>query len=289
MHPDQQVVTGEAVALDLQRAGAGSRGLAAAIDIAIIYAVQLVLFTVILVLGFADLNIDAIVTVLIVTQIGVVLGYPVLFETLWRGRTPGKAVMGLRVVRDDGGPIRFRHAFVRALIGVVLEKPGLTLGLAALVSITLTSRHKRLGDLAAGTIVLQHRVPGQIDVPITMPPALAGWAASLDLSGVDDALALRVRQFVSRATQLTPAARSALEGQLTTDLAARVGPPPPNTPPWAILTAVLAERRRRAYNRHAATQPALVAAPPDPLTPATTPPASDQPPPPSTTGFVTPA
>jgi uncharacterized RDD family membrane protein YckC len=303
VHPDQQVVTGEAVALELRLAGAGSRGTAAAIDIAIVYVIQFVLLIVVVILGVSHLNLDAFVALVIVTQVGVVLGYPVLFETLWRGRTPGKAVMGLRVVRDDGGPIRFRHAFVRGIIGVVLEKPGPLLGLVALVPILVTARHKRVGDLAAGTIVLQERVPGRIDVPITMPPALAGWAASLDLSGVDDALALRVRQFVSRARELTPAARAGLEDQLTAELAARVGPPPPNTPPWAILTAILAERRRRAYHQYAAAQPATAAAPTQPprgaptmmmpappsLEPATITTSSDEPtPPPSTTGFVTP-
>ena len=105
-------------------------------------------------------------------------------ETLWRGRTLGKAAMGLRVVRDDGGPIRFRHAFVRGLVGVVLDKPGITYGLGALIPMHRDEHgKKRLGDMAAGTIVLQERVPAQLDAPVAMPPPLAGWAAGLDLAG----------------------------------------------------------------------------------------------------------
>jgi uncharacterized RDD family membrane protein YckC len=284
VHPDEQVVTGEAVALELRLAGAGSRGIAALIDLFIVTAVQLIALIPILLVSWGS---DAAVqTVLIVAVVGVTLGYPVGFETLWRGRTLGKAWMGLRVVRDDGGPIRFRHAFVRGLVGVVVDKPGITYGLGALIFIVVNSRKKRIGDLAAGTIVLQDRVPGHIDAPVAMPAALAGWAASLDLTAVDDGLALRLRQFLGRASQLAPPARAALEHQLATDLVARVGPAPPEAPEWAVISAVLAERRRRAFE---ATQPAAPKPPwtaaPDQTLPGTPAPAT---PPPSTTGFAPP-
>jgi hypothetical protein len=154
--------------------------------------------------------------------------------------------MGLRAVRDDGGPIRFRHAFVRGLVGVVLDKPGITLALAAFIPMLVDSRHKRLGDFAAGTLVLQVRVPTQPYLDVQMPPALAGWASTLDLSGVDDGLALAIRQYLSRAPALTPQARADVESRLTSRLAASVAAPPPGAPAWAVLTAVLAERRRRA-------------------------------------------
>jgi uncharacterized RDD family membrane protein YckC len=257
MHPDEQVITGEAVAVDLRLAGAGSRGIAALIDIVIVTVVQLILLLFIVDTNFD--NTDAVITVLIATEVLLILGYPVAMETLWRGRTLGKAIMGLRVVRDDGGPIRFRHAFVRGLVGVVLDKPGLSSGLLAFIPMMAGSRNKRLGDLAAGTIVLQDRVPGRIETPIAMPPQLAGWAAGLDLSAVDDGLALRMRHFLGRASQLTPDARATLEHQLAGEAVARVGAPPLGTPGWAIITAVLAERRRRAFE---ATQPAAQPWPP---------------------------
>ena len=82
-----------------------------------------------------------------------------------------------------------------------------------------------------------------------MPPQLAGWAAGLDLSGLSDALALSVRQFVSRADQLTPAAREDLGGRLVASVTEAVGPAPSGTPGWAVLSAVLAERRRREQER----------------------------------------
>jgi len=98
---------------------------------------------------------------------------------------------------------------------------------------------------------------------------LAGWAASLDLTGVDDALALRMRQFLSRASAFTPDARATLEHQIASEIVRKVGQPPPATPGWAVIAAVLAERRRRAYaaatpTTYPLTQPAPQPAPAPP-------------------------
>jgi uncharacterized RDD family membrane protein YckC len=242
---EQQMVTGEAVAVELQLAGAGSRGIAAMVDIGLVLLAQLLVLALVLAIGPGS-NAATISTVVVVAEVLIVLGYPVITETLTRGRTLGKAMMGLRAVRDDGGPIRFRHAFVRGLVGVFLDKPGITLALAAFIPMLVDPRHKRLGDHAAGTLVLQVRVPTQPNLDLRMPPALAGWASTLDLSGVDDGLALAIRQYLSRAPALAPHARATVEAQLIGQLAGRIAAPPPGAPAWAVLTAVLAERRRRA-------------------------------------------
>jgi uncharacterized RDD family membrane protein YckC len=276
VHPQERIVTGEAVALDLALAGVGSRGIAALIDIVIASVLEIVVIVLLLLVG-PGTNSAALVTVLIVAVVGCTLGYPVLFETLWGGRTLGKAMMGLRVVRDDGGPIRFRHALVRGLVGVFIDKPGITYGLGALIPMVIGSRNKRLGDLAAGTIVLQERVPGRIDVQISMPPQLAWWAASLDLSAVDDALALRIRQFLGRAHHFTPHARTLHEHHLANEVVAKVGMPPPGTPGWAVLTAVLAERRRRAFATQQSTwiPPTVATTSPTPIADVYAPPTHD--------------
>jgi uncharacterized RDD family membrane protein YckC len=282
VQPEEQVVTGEAVALGLQLAGAGSRCIAAIIDFGVTVFASVLLLIVVAATNFDST--DALVTLIIVAEVFVVLGYPVAMETLWRGRTLGKAAMGLRVVRDDGGPIRFRHAFVRGITGVVVDKPGITYGLGALIPIIATKRKKRLGDMAAGTMVLQERVPGGLDAPVMMPPPLAGWAAALDLTAVDDAFALRIRQFLTRANQLLPEARAGLEHQLASEVVARVGQPPAGAPAWAILTALLAERRRRAF---ATTQPAMAPWPGHQPGFVPPPPPSSAPPPPG--GFAPPS
>jgi uncharacterized RDD family membrane protein YckC len=294
MQADDQVITGEAVAIDMRLAGVGSRGIAALIDMAVSYTALFLLVFVMAAFDFGSLS--AIITFLIVSLVLVLLGYPVAMETLWRGRTLGKAAMGLRVVRDDGGPIRFRHAFVRGAVGLFVDKPGITYYLGALIPMIATSRSKRLGDMAAGTVVVQDRVPGRIETPIMMPPPLATWAASLDLSGISDDLALRMRHFLGRAADLTPASRVALEHQLAAEATARVGAAPAGAPAWAVISAVLAERRRRAFSSQQPQAPAWPAhtpmMPAQQLPPANTgqptaaPP--DEPSPP-TGGFVVPS
>jgi uncharacterized RDD family membrane protein YckC len=286
MVADGQVVTGEAVALELRTAGAGSRGVAAAIDLAVVSGLLIIPLVIVAVIS-SSVDGDTLGALLLVSYVGTVLGYPVLMETLWRGQTLGKAAMGLRVVRDDGGPIRFRHAFVRGLIGVVVDKPGITFGAGALFPILISSRHKRVGDMLAGTIVLSERVPGAVDISVAMPAPLAGWAAGLDLAAVDDGLAMRARQLLLRSGQLSPVALAALQKAVTDDLSTRIGAPPDGTPDWAVLAAVVAERRRRALG--SARPPSLPQPSPDPA--AITAPTPVSPPalsPPSSGGFAPP-
>jgi uncharacterized RDD family membrane protein YckC len=240
-----QLVTGEAVALDLRTAALPSRVVSGAID----GALQLVLLLVLAGLTGAlatQASEAATAAMFILVLVSVTIAYPVLFETVLRGRTPGKMAMGLRVVRDDGGPVGFRHAFVRGLTGAFIERPGITFFVGGVLTMLLNPQGKRIGDLLAGTVVLQERVSVRGGPVATMPPPLAGWAGSLDLSGLSNDLALSVRQFLARSNELTPQAREDLGGRLVAAVLAAVQPaPPPGTPGWAVLSAVLAERRRR--------------------------------------------
>ncbi|KPM51439.1 RDD domain-containing protein [Frankia sp. R43] len=244
-----QLVTGEAVPIDLRVARLGSRMIAGIIDLVIQTVAQIAI--VIATLEIVGPDDEAMLTALVLAvYVVTMLGYPVACETLLRGRTFGKMALGLRVVRDDGGPIRFRHALVRGLVGVVAERPGVLAAVPAIISMTVSRRSKRLGDLVAGTIVLQMRVPRTVGVAPVVPPQLAGWAALLDLTGVNDHLATRTRRFLDRANQLSDDARTRMGGDLLTEvLAAVTPPPPPGTPEWAVLSTVLAERTRRAYQR----------------------------------------
>ena len=277
-----EFVTGEAVALDLRPAALPSRVVAGLVDASLQALVFLSLGVIIAAtsLELSDAAAQALGIVLLVVTLIV---YPVTFETLLRGRTPGKAAMGLRVVRDDGGPIAFRQALARGLAGAFLERPGITLFSGGVVCSLLNAKGKRIGDLLAGTVVLRERVAVRGGTVATMPPELADWAAGLDLSGLSNELALSVRQFVSRAGSLTPEARDQLGGQLVAAVGVAVGPAPAGAPGWAVLAAVLAERRRRESERlagpvgsYAAAQrlPAAAAA-----TPALTPAAEPTPPP----------
>jgi uncharacterized RDD family membrane protein YckC len=238
-----QIVTGEAVALDLQPAAFASRAVSGALDV----ATQLVLLFVVIYLDskvFASLDDAAGSAVALVSVLAVVLGYPLVLETLTRGRTLGKLAMGLRTVRDDGGPIRFRQALVRALLEIV--EVWLLIGSPALVASLVSSRGKRLGDLLAGTYVVRERGVTQRVPPPAMPYELAGWAQIADIGRIPDQLAVGVRQFLGRAASMQLDARQAMGWAMAREVSAYVAPlPPAATHPEAFLAAVLAERRRR--------------------------------------------
>lgn len=251
----ERLVNAEAVELDVRVARLGSRALALLVDIAA-QALLLGLLMAALLLGLvvvaSDLVDEAFVdTMLRVVTIAVLLVYPTTMETLTNGRSLGKMAMGLRVVREDGGPIRLRHAFTRTLVGVAVEWPGLVMPLVtwvvSLLTMLFSARGRRLGDLAAGTIVIHQRTAAGWGRVPAVPPGLAGWAAGLDLTAVDDDLALAVRHYVARAEWIREPQRTRLGGQLAVEVAARVAPPPPyGTTEWLFLVAVLAERRRRS-------------------------------------------
>jgi uncharacterized RDD family membrane protein YckC len=261
-----QLVTGEAVPVDLRVARVGSRAPATLLDFAlegiIFIGVSLALRPV---LGGSDAALQAAITLVLV--LGVFLGYPVITETIW-GRGPGKAAFGLRVVRTDGGPIRFRHALVRGLIGFLIERPGISLGSIAVISSMLSARGRRWGDVLAGTLVVHNRTPAVLG-PTPMPPYLQSWAMTLDLAGLNDELALACRQFLSRSNQLTLDAREHLGGQLAAAVAQVVTPAAPaGVTGGDYLAAVLAERRRREELRRVpARVPLATPVPAPPLSP----------------------
>jgi uncharacterized RDD family membrane protein YckC len=264
-------VTGEAVSFDLQVARLGSRMLARLIDLLVQLALAWLL-AVVVPLVFALLELTGLVVVdfqlaaatFVVLLVLVVVGYPVALETFTGGRTLGKLALGLRVVRDDGGPIRFRQALTRALVAAGIEWPGLLAPpltwLACVWTMTVSRQGKRLGDYAAGTLVIHDRTPAVWGHAPFMPPGLAGWAATLDLAGVDDDLALAVRHFLARVRQLREPARAGLAHRLAAEVAAVTRPaPPPGLPAWVYLAAVHAERHRRARHRLAALRARSVA------------------------------
>ena len=242
------LITGDAVTLDLRIAGLPSRTLALAVDVAL-QVLLLMAGTVLVGWVFSaggSPGAQAAVTLGMVVL--VLVGLPTLVETLTRGRSLGKMMMGLRVVRDDGGPTRMRHSLVRALSMVFLDL-WVTSGVVGGISALASSKAKRMGDHLAGTIVVGERIPrgASTHSEITMPPPLAGWAAGLDLVAVPDALALNVRTFLHRAPGLDPTVREATARRLATQMAGYVRTPAPvGTPAEAYLAAVLAERTTRA-------------------------------------------
>ena len=236
--------------LELRLAKLPSRALAFVIDLGVMVGAYLLgLFGVL-----AGLSIDKTLQAALLLALFVVVfvGYPVTMETLTRGRSLGKLALGLRVVRTDGGPIRFRHALARGLAGLVVDFYGLSFftGMIAVISSLCSPSGRRLGDQLAGTVVLRERQPAHHSTSLVMPPALVRWAESVELSQVPDTLALRIRQFLGRVNEFDPAHRVSIGTDLAARLAALVSPPPPpGTPVETYLTAVILTRSHREHAR----------------------------------------
>lgn len=242
---EDELVTGEAVAIELPPATVGLRLGAGVVDVLVTYLVWIpVLF--ISIWAVSQAPVEDLPNLFAIAVIGgTVFNFliiPTTIGTLTRGKSLGKWMFGLRVVRDDGGTISFHHAFVRSLIGVV-EIYLFTGGPAFLASM-LSKSGKRLGDRAAGTYVVRDRFQLVPQVRREMPPQLAGWAGRADVAPIPTTLTVAVRQFLQRAPSLDPVTRSTLAVDLANRVAPYVSPaPPPHTMPEAWLAAVMVIRR----------------------------------------------
>ena len=241
-----EVVTGDAVVLDVQIAQLPVRAVSALIDISVI-AVCYLLGLMLWVVTLSQFDSALSTAVLLIFTVLAIIGYPLVFETATRGRSVGKIVMGLRVVSDDGGPERFRQALFRALASVV--EIWMFAGSPAVICSIFSTKAKRIGDIFAGTVVVSERGPRQGPPPM-MPPSLAWWASSLQLSGLDPGRAEVARQFLARAPQLDHRLRLQMAYRIAGDVVSHIAPPPPpGAPPELVLAAVLAERHRRELAR----------------------------------------
>lgn len=242
------IVTGEAVVLELRPASFGARAVSCTID---------VIAQVIVIVGIAGLVSTALVSeldeaaaraLLIAVLVLVLVVLPVTVETVTRGRSLGRLVMGLRIVRDDGGSIRFRHAFIRGMLAVL--ETYMLLGSLAFMVAVFNERSKRLGDILAGTYAMRERVAARPALVLEVPPFLQGWSRLADIGRLPDPLARRISQYLSQLHLMSPQARAQLGVELATEASAFVAPPPPEgTTPEQFLTAVSAERRERDFQR----------------------------------------
>ncbi|MEU0507128.1 RDD family protein [Nocardia sp. NPDC005998] len=243
-----EFTTGEAVALELPIARIPTRATAFLLDVLVqVVLGSMLLFGLSLILAFTAADSAWFSTAMITTIVATLVGYPVICETLMRGRTIGKLALGLRVVRGDGGPIDFRHALTRGLAGVIVDFWMLgAFGAVGVVTSMCSPNARRVGDVLAGTVVVhsQRRVP--FPLLAVAPPWLVAWSGQLDLSGIQEDLALAVRQYLSRVNTLSPAAQASLGHTLLGAVCDRLQiPVPTGYPPVQILGAVIAERQRR--------------------------------------------
>jgi len=241
---DSELMTGEAVGLDVRPTSFVLRAAGAIID----WAASIALFLALLLgIGFATNAFadQALSSALAIASLVIaIVIMPMSVEVLTRGRSLGRLAVGARIVRDDGGAAQLRHAFIRALSGVV-EIYMTFGGLAALVAL-LSPRSKRLGDLLAGTYSQHERVPRVVQPVYGVPASLVAWSGTADVARLPDRLSRRIAQFLSQADAMTPIARAGISTELAGEASAFVSPLPA-AHPEVFLTAVAAVRRDREF------------------------------------------
>jgi len=220
------IATPEGVQVELVLAGLGSRFTAALIDLVLKGILLIAVLLVSAVLG------DIGVAIASVALAAIYLGYDIAFEVLAGGRTPGKRRTGLRVLRADGRSVDLLSSAIRNVVRLV---DGLVLVyLPGMVSILVTRRNQRLGDLAASTIVVNEAggrplpaatlaaEPRETILQALQPPGQDG-AATLDVTAVTPQDVGTLRAFLSRRGDLDPGARADLAARLSSAVRPRVG------------------------------------------------------------------
>ncbi len=237
------VMTGEAVALELSPAGTLSRMMSGLIDVLVAASVAGGVAVILVGTSANQAQLQVGMILAIVTLVVIV---PTTVETITRGRSAGKLAVGLRIVRDDGGPVRFRHALIRSLASMI--EVYLTLGSVAIITSMINSRGKRLGDIFAGTYSLRVREAEISPAPLLMPQELRAWAQIADIRRLPDSLALHARTHLSRTGEVSPQLREQIGRRFAATLEQYVSPPPPwGTNPERFMAAVLVARRDREY------------------------------------------
>ena len=240
------VATPEGVTLEVTLAGVGSRFVAGVIDQVLRWSVLLALVALLAVLeedignGFSGAGVVTIIVALFFVQ----FGYDVLFEVLAAGRTPGKRWTGLRVVRKAGTPVGFLASALRNILRIVDSLPGFYL--VGILSVMFTANNQRLGDLAAGTIVVRER---RQSTALPPPTATSGPApadsALYDVSAVSAEELATVRRFLERRATLTAEARDRLARDMATRLGPKVVGPARQWEPEAFLEYLVAAKAAR--------------------------------------------
>ncbi|HET7482695.1 MAG TPA: RDD family protein [Actinomycetota bacterium] len=241
------IPTPEGVSVELTLAGIGSRFVASLVDtlikLVLFVASLLALFGGAQLFGSEGATFIAQAIFSIVTFV-VWFGYDVLFETLANGRTPGKRWTSLRVVRIGGRPVGFVASAIRNLLRLIDLLPGAYV--VGMISIALTRLNQRVGDIAAGTVVVRELGPAPAAPRAASPGSVVAPAADdvADVSAITAEELVTVRRFLERRGDLTPAARAQLANDLWTRLRGKVAGLQ-DLPPEPFLEQLAATKARR--------------------------------------------
>jgi uncharacterized RDD family membrane protein YckC len=260
---DELVVeTPERVELYYTRAQVGNRFLAAGVD----HAIQFVMMGAVSLAAYVFSNqVEALwaelgtwaIGISVLVGFAIYTSYFVVFETIWNGQTPGKRLFRLRVIREDGRPIRFFEALARNLIRVALDSMPMPLYSVGIVSIFVSSRSKRVGDYVAGTVVIREnelKAPTLEDVE-----ALARAEKQKNRNGADAPFRIdpdrldpheyaALRAFLRRRFDMPEQIRMLLGNRIAGSLAVKLRIPPVALTAEQVLEEVDRQSRtRRSY------------------------------------------
>ena len=239
------LATPEGVDLEVTLAGVGSRFVAGVIDQLLRWLLLIAMVILVSVLqegSTSDLS-GAGVAVLVVAIFLVQFGYDVVFETRAAGRTPGKRWTGLRVVKMGGAPVGFVASALRNILRIVDSLPGFYL--VGMLSVLFTKNNQRLGDLAAGTIVVRERRQSTT-LPSAAPAAPAPADSDLyDVSAISAEEVATIRRFLDRRETITPEARHRLAREMAVRLGPKVVGPARRWDPEEFLEYVVATKAAR--------------------------------------------
>lgn len=255
MERNVSVRTPESIAFYYELAGLGSRFLAVALD----FVIQFLTALAILLLALwaapgaqslaAVFHVKSAVFQVAITSIAILLlfllfsGYFIAFETLWNGQTPGKRVIGIRVVRDGGYPVAFMDAAIRNLIRVIEFA---FVYIPSVISCLASSQNKRLGDLAAGTIVVRDRAFEVTDPRQWMSTDAQAAAQTQSLSGLDrvsDEEYELAQRYVARVHMLEPYAAQETASRIAAAVRLKLGSDAAGYSDHELLVRVAAYRR----------------------------------------------
>ena len=243
----EHTITGEAVVLNLRAANFMPRLGSALLD-AVVYflgwlaaMIAIGSYTSVFAMDYAAGQ-----AVVIISMVALMFLIPLLVEGLTKGRSLGKLIFGLRVVRDDGGTIRWRHALTRCLVGVF--ELWMTAGSVAIIASLFNKQSKRLGDMMAGTYVIVARAPRMPHPMPEVPQAMQQWAQVADVGRIPSGLAHQINALIRNSPTMGSDSLAHMSGQLYAQVLPYVTPGPPSgVDPMTFLVGVMAERRNRDY------------------------------------------
>jgi uncharacterized RDD family membrane protein YckC len=241
--------TPEQIALEFPLAGVGSRCLAMVIDSLIQAAIGLIVLIAGALLG---LGLGSIVqratgsassaglwvfAFMILLLFSAWYGYFAVFEIVWRGQTPGKRALGLRVISVSGRPITPLQAILRNLLRIIDQLPALYA--IGILSVLISARNQRLGDIAAGTVVVREQATEALQVP----PQDATAQDRLRANRLTDQELALIERFLQRRDELDPEVRGRTALQIATRVRGRLGLAGGEVNNEDLLERVLAEYR----------------------------------------------